>query len=118
MESGILRLGLVLLVAVLVASGWEVFWDILRSGFSSQTGETSLRAHFLAIPLWVLFLIGLVMRSGRWLQGRDRESTRRRASQEERARVAPRRMAEDVPVHHRPRPVRDPDPSLPWEEEG
>lgn len=64
-----------------------------------------------------LFCVGLFVRAADWIQGRDAHTARRRAAEGQRARVAARRPAEDVPVHRdEADDLDDPDPALEDEE--
>ena len=65
-----------------------------------------------------LFCVGLVVRVAEWLRSRDPQAARRRVVQDQRARVAVRRPAEDVPAHQDgEQDGTDPDPALEEQEE-
>lgn len=65
------------------------------------------------------FLIGLMVRSMRFLGNRDPRSARERASRDRAARQRVRRPAEGVPpINHRDDHLRDPDPAVNEDREG
>ena len=81
-------------------------------------GLTSLISQCVTIMVCGLFGLGLLLRCSRWLRCRVSASHRFRLSQERRAHIAPRPLAEDVPLYRADRPLPDdPDPALPLEED-
>lgn len=76
--------------------------------------STSFFASAGVLLLTSAFLVGLVVRTRRWMSGsggRDRENRDRQV------RLTVRRLAEDMPVVATPEPPDDPDPALGMEED-
>lgn len=113
MDARSLRLGIIFLVAVLVAGGWPVLWGIFP--FVHGLDGASSGIGFFA---FMLFLVGLVARAHERFTSRGPETARRRAVEGRREQVAVRRPAEGVPVDQGDdADPEDPDPPLPWDEE-
>lgn len=114
---------LLLVVAMFLPTAVREIGGSLGGAFDSakhprDDGPASVISQCITMIVCGLFGLGLLLRCSRWLRCRDSASHRFRLSQERRAHIAPRPLAEDVPLYRADRPLPDdPDPALPLEED-
>ena len=109
---------LLVVLALLSAAAHFMVSVLQRVGCGLGTLLPAVARSVLWTGVTGVFVIGLFVRGRRWLAQHDPEAWRRARAQEQRARVAPRPPAEDVPTAL-PLPTlpEDPDPALPFGEE-
>ncbi len=108
-----------LIVLALLSAATQTVLSALRAASVHSAGLVpGMLKSMLTVAFAGTFGIGLLVRLRRWSRYRDPQRARLEVTQLRRARLAPRRPAEDVPVHG---PVEelpeDPDPALGADEE-
>ena len=87
-----------LALILLSQGGGSILLGIVSRGLADTGAETNFWGTAATATVAFLFAIGLVVRVVEWAERRSPDAWRRRGAARERARLAVRRPAEEVPV--------------------